>query len=130
MMSVALSIRPTMYLVAALILAGLAGCASGFDFKPVESVPFRDRAVTQIEEGIRVTAAVPDKKETRELFGLSLYKKRVQPVWIEIENNTDQPVGFLPISVDADYHTPLEIASLTRGEKNARRPSKSFFAIA
>jgi len=103
--------------VAALLVVGLAGCASGFDFKPVDSVPFRERAVTQIEDGVRVTAAVPDKKETRELFGLSLYKKRVQPVWIEIENMTEEPVGFLPSSVDADYHTPLEIASLTRGDK-------------
>jgi hypothetical protein len=110
----ALHIRQTMYLVTTLLFASLSGCATGFDFKPVESVPFRERAVTQVEDGVRVTAAVPDKKETRELFGLSLYKKRVQPVWIEIENMTEGPIGFLPFSVDADYHTPMEIASLTR----------------
>ena len=73
-MNVALHIRPTMYLVTALLFALLSGCATGFDFKPVESVPFKERAITQIEDGIRITAAVPDKKETRELFGLSLYK--------------------------------------------------------
>ena len=115
------------YLVTVLLCASLAGCASGFDFKPVESVPFRERAVTQSEDGVRVTAAVPDKKETRELFGLSLYKKRVQPVWIEIENGTDEPLGFLPMSVDADYHTPLEIASLTRGDKKRQEAEQALF---
>ncbi len=113
--------------VAILSIGLLAGCASSFDFKPVESVPFRERAVTQVENDIRVTAAVPDKKETRELFGISLYKKRVQPVWIEIENMTDQPVGFLPFSVDADYHTPLEIASLTRGDKKRQEAERELF---
>ena len=113
--------------VAVLLVASLAGCASGFDFKPVESVPFRERAVTQVKDGVRVTAAVPDKKETQELFGLSLYRKRVQPVWIEVENMTDRPVGFLPFSVDADYHTPLEIASLTRGDKKRQEAEQQLF---
>jgi hypothetical protein len=119
--------RRSAYLVTALLSACLAGCASGFDFKPVESVPFRERAVTQVEDGVRVTAAVPDKKETRELFGLSLYKKRIQPVWLEIENGTDLPLGFLPFSVDADYHTPLEIASLTRGDQKRQEAEQELF---
>lgn len=116
-----------MLLAAALPFSVLAGCAASFDFKPVDSVPFRERAVTQVEDGIRVTAAVPDKKETRELFGLSLYRKRIQPVWIEIENSTDQAVAFLPFSVDADYHTPLEIASLTRADKKRQEAEQQLF---
>jgi hypothetical protein len=126
-MSRALCQRQATLPVAILSIGLLAGCASSFDFKPVESVPFRERAVTQVEDDIRVTAAVPDKNETRELFGISLYKKRVQPVWIEIENMTDQPVGFLPFSVDADYHTPLEIASLTRGDKKRQEAEQQLF---
>jgi hypothetical protein len=119
-MTAAYSLRWTSPVIAALLILLLAGCASSFDFKPVESSPFLERAVTQVKDGVRVTAAVPDKNETRELFGMSLYKKRVQPVWIEIENMTEEPVGFLPFSVDADYHTPLEIASLTRSDKKRR----------
>lgn len=126
-MSAATCKRPSMILAAALLSAALTGCAAGFDFQPVESVPFRERAVTQVEDGIRVTAAVPDKKETRELFGLSLYRKRIQPVWIEIENTTDQSVSFLPVSVDADYHTPLEIASLTRGDQKRQEAEQQLF---
>jgi len=119
--------RATCLLVASLVISGLSGCASSFDFAPVESVPFKERAVTQVEDGVRVTAAVPDKKETRELFGISLYKKAVQPVWIEIENMTDQPLGFLPMGVDADYHTPLEIASFTRSDKKRKKAEQHLF---
>jgi hypothetical protein len=120
-------IRPAACLILALCVALLSGCASSIDLKPVDSVPFRDRAVTQVKDGVRVTAAVPDKKETRELFGLSLYKRDVQPVWIEIENMTDEPVGFLPVSVDTDYHTPLEIASLTRGNEKRQEAEQQLF---
>lgn len=126
-MNVATCKRPATLLAAALLSAALAGCASGFDFQSVDSVPFRERAVTQVEDGVRVTAAVPDKNETRELFGLSLYRKRIQPVWIEIENDTDQAIGFMPMSVDADYHTPLEIASLTRGDKKRQEAEQQLF---
>ncbi len=126
-MNAGLHIRPAVHLVAALCVVLLSGCASSFDLKPVESAPFLERAVTQVEDDVRVTAAVPDKKETRELFGISLYKKGVQPVWIEIENMTDQPVGFLPFSVDADYHTPLEIASLTRSDEKRQEAEQQLF---
>ena len=126
-MNSAFCIRWTCRIATWVLVSLLAGCASSFDFKPVESSPFLERAVTQVDDGVRVTAAVPDKEETRELFGLSLYRKRVQPVWIEIENSTDQPVGFLPFSVDADYHTPLEIASLSRSDSKRREAEQQLF---
>jgi len=126
-MTTASALQTTTRLAATLLVLLLAGCASGFDFKSVESVPFRERALTQVEDGVRVTAAVPDKNETRELFGIPLYKKDVQPVWIEIENMTEQPVSFLPFGVDPDYHTPLEIASLTRSDKKRQEAEQQLF---
>jgi len=85
------------------------GCATGFDPKPIESVPFLDRAQTQIEAGIKVTAAVPSATESRDLFGVSLYKKRIQPVWLEIENSTQETVAFMPVGLDNDYQSPIEV---------------------
>jgi hypothetical protein len=126
-MNMATRYRSANSLLAALLFFQLAGCASGFDFQSVDTVPFRERAVTQIEDGIRVTAAVPDKKETKELFGLSLYKKQVQPVWIEIENMTDEAVGLMPFSIDADYHTPMEIASLSRNSRKRQEAEQQLF---
>jgi hypothetical protein len=102
------------------------GCATGGDPLPMEMVPFKDRAVTQVDAGITVTAAVPSADEARDLFGVSLYKKLVQPVWIEIENSTQDWVSFMPISVDGDYHTPIEVAALNKGRK-AREQAEQFF---
>ena len=104
-----------------------AGCASGFDPKPVDSVPFRDRAETKIDRGVRVTTAVPSASETSELFGISLYRKRLQPVWLEIENNTDATVTFLPVGLDRDYHSPIEVASLNRKRKTREQAEQYFF---
>jgi hypothetical protein len=114
----------------ALLFAGtviLAGCATGFYPKPIESVPFRDRAQTQVEDGIRVTAAVPSATESRDLFGVSLYKKRVQPVWLEIENSTQEMVAFMPVGVDKDYQSPIEVASLNRNSSARAKAEQYFF---
>jgi len=113
-------------LCAALLAAFVAGCAGGFDPKPIDQVPFRERSVTQIDNGIRVTTAVPDAKESKELFGVSLYRKGIQPVWIEIENTTTQDVWFLPFGVDSDYHTPMEVASLSRKSSARKRAEQHF----
>jgi hypothetical protein len=108
-------------------MVAATGCASGFNPKPVDTVPFLERAETQIEAGVRVTTAVPSASETNELFGISLYRKRIQPVWLEIENKTDASVTFLPVGLDRDYHSPIEVASLMRKEKTRAQAEQYFF---
>ena len=63
---------------------------------------------------MRVSAAVPDAGETAELFGLSLYEKGVQPVWIEVENKSEDFLRLSIWSVDSDYYSPLEVAWMNR----------------
>lgn len=104
----------------------VTGCAAGFDPKPIESVPFRDRAVTQEEGGVKVIAAVPSSREARDLFGASLYKRRIQPVWLEIENNTEEGISFLPLGLDSDYHSPIEVAAVNR-KSSARDQAEQYF---
>jgi hypothetical protein len=85
------------------------GCAS-FEPRPMDQVPFMERAQTQQEGKIRVTAAVLSAKESEEVFDVALYKEDIQPIWLEIENKEKQLVWFLPASVDRDYFSPLEVA--------------------
>jgi hypothetical protein len=113
--------------VAMLWIVTAAGCASGFDPTPVDSVPFRDRAESKTERGVRVTTAVPSASETTDLFGISLYRKRLQPVWLEIENNTDAAITFFPVGLDRDYHSPIEVASLNRKKKTREQAEQYFF---
>jgi len=87
----------------------LLGCAS-FNPLPLNEVVFRDRTKTQTENDVRVSAAVLSAEETEAAFGLSLYKKGIQPVWLEIENHTQHRMWFAPVSVDPDYFAPLEVA--------------------
>ncbi len=87
----------------------LTGCAS---YKPyaVDEVPFRERSQTKYEGNVRVTAAVPSAKESRKIFGVHTYRRGVQPIWLEIENNDEEPVRFLPMGLDRDYFSPIEAA--------------------
>jgi hypothetical protein len=76
----------------------------------LEDVPFRERAQTKSEGNVTVTAAVPSAEESRKLFGVSVYKRGVQPIWLEIENRDEKPVYFLPLSLDPNYFSPFEAA--------------------
>jgi len=73
---------------------------------------FKDRLQTQQENGIRITAGVPDAKESKQIFGSSLYRRGVQPVWLKVENFRDEHVSFLPVGLDPAYFTPIEAANL------------------
>jgi hypothetical protein len=95
-----------------LILAfSLTACSTTpYRYQPLDSFPVTDRAVTQQEDSIRVSASVPGKEEAEAIFGIPLYKRGIQPVWLEIENGSDQRVRFAPMSVDRNYFSPLEVA--------------------
>ncbi len=93
-----------------LVLAvGTVACG-GFRPRAIEDVPFRERALTETRNGLTVTVAVPSVEEARELFDSKLHKKRIQPVWFEVDNGSDEVLWFAPITVDRDYFPPLEVA--------------------
>jgi hypothetical protein len=71
-----------------LIFLGFIGCAQ-FTHKIPEQLPFMERAQTKTDGGIRVTAAVPSAEESAQIFGFPLTGKNIQPVWLEVENNSD-----------------------------------------
>lgn len=86
------------------ILNSIAGAAG--DEPPVPAA----RVHTQIQGNVQVSTAVPGARETREIFGQPLYRNNVQPVWIKAQNLGSIPVWFLPVGLDPDYFTPLEVA--------------------
>jgi hypothetical protein len=89
--------------------AATAGCG-GFEPKPLDELPTLERSQTLTDNNLTVTVAVPTVEEARELFDSKLDKKRVQPVWIQIENGSDELVWFPSITVDRDYFPPQEVA--------------------
>lgn len=90
-----------------------AACASSFERPaPVDDAALRARAVTKIEDGIRVSAAAPSVDEARSVVGVDLEEHGVQPLWLEIENGSERPFYLLRTGLDPEYFAPLEVAFL------------------
>jgi hypothetical protein len=70
------------------------GCAS-FRPVPMEQVPFKNRAVTQSDETVSVTVVALSPEESEKIFGAELSIRGIQPVWIEIQNNDQDPFSRL-----------------------------------
>lgn len=120
----------TFYRMAACALCGTLfwHCAT-FNPQPLDERPLRERAVSQAEKQVRVTATVLGAEETQATFGLQLYKKGIQPVWLEIENNTEHRMWFPPVSVDRSYFSALEVAYIHHSgySRSSRQRMDRFF---
>jgi hypothetical protein len=76
----------------------------------MENADFIKRAQTKIKDNVRITASVPSADESKKIFGVNIYNRGIQPIWLEIENKSQEPVWFFPFSVDPGYYSPLEAA--------------------
>jgi hypothetical protein len=110
------------------ILTLVVGCRT-FSPTPMGDVGFKQRAETRTEEDVTVSIVVLTAEEAKAAFDCQLYKKKIQPVWIEIENGTDDEMLFMPRSVDPDYFAPLEVAQKTSWtwSKKANLEKKRFY---
>jgi hypothetical protein len=110
--------------LAVMLLMAMAAVAQSPD--ETERPAFIERAESQQKDAVTITVAVPSAGETQDLFGVPLYRRKVQPVWIEIANNRTSSITFLPLGVDPRYFTPIHSASLGAGgfgkaDRNMRR---------
>jgi len=105
----------------------LCSCASNWRPIPIGDVDFLSRAVTQEDNQIIVSAAVPSASESVAIFGADLYRRGVQPVWLDIRNNSAEAVSFLPFGLDPYYFTPLETASMNKFRKQKSELEHYFF---
>jgi hypothetical protein len=106
-------IRVIRRVVFAASLLLVAGCAS-FRPVPLPEVPFKDRAITQVDDKLRVTVAVLSPEEGEKVFGVDVAGRDVQPVWIEIENKGEDPYWLFQSRMDPDYYSPAEVAYMNR----------------
>lgn len=95
-------------LIAATALA--SGCATWNPPADTSDAPLRARAISLTEDGVTVSAAVLSRADAVRMFGADVYEMGVQPVWIEVHNNSQQPLWLLRSGTDPDYFSPLEVA--------------------
>ncbi len=109
-------------------LACVVGCRT-FSPTPFDEVGFKQRAETQTEDGITASVVVLTPEEALAAFDCKLNKKKIQPVWLEITNDTEEEMLFMPRSVDPDYFAPLEVAQKTSWtwSKKANKEKKWFY---
>lgn len=99
-------------LVTALIAALLgAACSTApYRYEPLDSFDVIDRALAQEQGAFRVRASVPSRAEAEKIFGIPIYDRGIQAVWLEVENRGPHRARLVLSSVDPEYFPPLEVA--------------------
>lgn len=85
---------------------------------PVKEVPFMTRSETQSEDGITVRAVVLSDEESEQIFGFNLGREGIQPVWLEVRNDTAKPASLVYVAMDPEYFSPNEAAYTNHGFAN------------
>src|SRR5579864_5934074 len=81
-----------------------------FSPDPGGDADFIARAQQKSAAGIRVSASALGARESRRSFGEDLGKYGIQPVWLSIENETDDQLVYLTIAMDPEYYSPYEVS--------------------
>jgi hypothetical protein len=92
------------------VAIALAGCAIWQAPAEVSDAALRACAVSETVRDVHVSAAVLSSEDSRRMFGVDVTKTQVQPVWVEVQNRTSQPLWLLRSGTDPDYFSPLEVA--------------------
>jgi hypothetical protein len=92
-----------------LVYLAFIGCAQ-FKHQVPEQLPFMDRSQTKTDGKVKVTVAVPSAEESKQIFGFPLEGKNIQPVWLEVENNSDTAFFLYHIAMDPDIYSSGEVA--------------------
>ena len=108
----------------ALLLLTLGGCATWQAPTDTGDASLRTRAVVQSSHGVEVRAAVLGAEDSLRMLGTDVTAYGVQPIWVEIRNDTADTLWLLRSGSDPDYFSPREVAwsahSLFGGRANAR----------
>ena len=86
-----------------------------FDPDPSGDADFVARAQQKSAPGIKVSASALGADESRRSFGENLAKYDIQPVWLSIENETNDQLVYLSIAMDPEYYSPYEVSYRFRG---------------
>ena len=76
----------------------------------MDPLAYKNRTKSSVKEGVTVTVAVPTIAEAQAIYGVKLAAKDIQPVWLEVENDSDDGYWFLPSGLDPEYFSPSEAA--------------------
>ncbi len=104
------------------MLLACAGCATVSPQSETETLDYKSRAKTHSDGAVLVSASVLSAEESRDVYGVSLAKKGIQPVWIEVENGDDIAYWLMSPGVDPNFFPTSEAAEafITTHENETR----------
>jgi hypothetical protein len=106
--------RLAVSLILLLLLIMMNGC-TGFSPQHTEVPAFLDRAVFKSRGDLEIGVAVPTAEESKMMYGMELHKKKIQPIWLRIQNNSQHNYWLLPSGMDPEHFSPSEVAFGFRG---------------
>jgi hypothetical protein len=75
--------------------------------------PFLKRAQVDRKNDVEVKVAVLGSRESDQFFGVPLARRGIQPVWVEVSNQTERPLFFDRVRLDPNYYPPREAALIS-----------------
>jgi hypothetical protein len=92
----------------------MTGC-TGFSPQHTDVPVFSERVVFRNRGDLRIGVAVPTAEESKKMFGVDLYKKQIQPIWLYVKNSGQHNYWLLPSGMDPEHFSPSEAAFGFRG---------------
>jgi len=91
-------------LAGVIIVLTIIGCASKGPLPEIEKLDYKSRVITSSDGAVLVSASVLSADESRDIYGVPLAKKGIQPVWIEVENGDDVAYWLMSPGLDPDFY--------------------------
>ncbi len=88
------------------LAVSVSAAQDGID--PAAVSPPNNRIFVKTVGDVTISTAVPSADETKQIFGINLYQKKIQPVWVQVENLSEENLRFLPFGLDKAYFSPIE----------------------
>jgi len=118
-------------LAGVIIVLTIIGCASKGPLPEIEKLDYKSRVVTSSDGAVLVSASVLSADESRDIYGVPLAKKGIQPVWIEVENGDDVAYWLMSPGIDPNFYPASEAAEafITRHENETREVLEQRFEL-
>ncbi len=88
------------------------GCAPARPAPEGAAPDFKSRALSRSDGGVRVSTSVLSAEESLAVYGVPLADRRIQPVWVEVENRDDVAYWLLSPGVDPNFFPASEAADV------------------
>ena len=102
------AIKPSLAILVIFVI--LAGCASSGVWVEADTKDYKERLQTRTDGDVRVAASVLSASESEAIYGVPLADKKIQPVWVEVENNGNETLRLLSPGLDPNFFPASEAA--------------------